>query len=356
MKKIIIAVPYLNGTGGTETVISNFYDAVVNESKDNRVNWKLISFGGSKEYKWMNNWRRTVYHFSDIRIIQLFCYIFVMPFLIRKNILLENPDYFIATNPIIWTLAFNICHKRKLDTKIIAWYHYSYIKKNVKRFYLKKADIFWAISTGIKKELLKLGVNEKKIFVVYNPINIKTTNTISRSKLRNRYIYIGRIDYDSQKNVSELFRALKELSFDWNLDLYGSVSDKDKKQLLNILSKNDRTFVNFHGFSNNVWKSISTADVLILTSKYEGLPMVLCEAASNGIPLISSDCKTGTGDIVNRNNGWLYHAGNYKQLATLLTEINDGAVEIPDVKHVKESVNKFNYKNYSKRIFETLEV
>ncbi|MFM9785588.1 glycosyltransferase [Streptomyces scabiei] len=44
----------------------------------------------------------------------------------------------------------------------------------------------------------------------------------------------------------------------------------------------------FKGFYTNVWSHIKEADALVLTSKYEGLGMVLIEAAARGISLISS--------------------------------------------------------------------
>ena len=48
MKKAIVAVPYLSGNGGTETVIKNFYDAITGDSQEQNLDWKLISFGGTR--------------------------------------------------------------------------------------------------------------------------------------------------------------------------------------------------------------------------------------------------------------------------------------------------------------------
>ncbi|MDY0991096.1 glycosyltransferase [Lactobacillus helveticus] len=93
-------------------------------------------------------------------------------------------------------------------TKIGACYHYSFKMKHVKEKYLKKADFFWAISSGIKDELLSLGVSPDKIYVIYNPVNVDNVILVKRSGKQNHFIYIGRIDYDGQKNVSELIKAL----------------------------------------------------------------------------------------------------------------------------------------------------
>lgn len=93
MKKAIVAVPYLSGNGGTETVIKNFYDAVVKNSQESNLNWKLISFGGTKYSNWMKKWPKKVYKFSNKRIIQLMCYILIMPFLIHKILKKEQPTF-----------------------------------------------------------------------------------------------------------------------------------------------------------------------------------------------------------------------------------------------------------------------
>ena len=154
MKKAIVAVPYLKGTGGTETVIKNFSEALDVKNTSNDISWKLISFGGSKNSDWLKGWNRKVYHFTGYRSVQLASYVGIMPFLVANILRKEKPDFFIATNPVIWSIAFKFKKYLSPTTKVIAWYHYSFEMKNVKLKYLQKADEFWAISTGIKKELI----------------------------------------------------------------------------------------------------------------------------------------------------------------------------------------------------------
>ena len=58
------------------------------------------------------------------------------------------------------------------------------------------------------------------------------------------------------------------------------------------------------------------SDVFILSSKYEGLPNVLQEAAYLNKYIISSDCKTGPREIINKYKfGELYKLGNVKRLS-----------------------------------------
>lgn len=354
MKKAIVAVPYLSGKGGTETVIKNFYDALTEYSDDQEWTWNLVSFGGTKYSSWMDKWPKKVYGFSDNRVIQLGCYASIMPILIRSILKKEHPEAFIATNPIIWTLAYKFKKKLSPKTEIIAWYHYSFKMKKVKRKYLKNVDRFWAISNGIREELISMGVSSDRIDLIYNPIPTKDTNLISRSGSQNHFIYIGRMDYDGQKNVSELIKAFNQLKGNWQCDLYGSIDTETKERLLKLANHNTSKNISFKGFYNDVWANIKEADVIILTSNFEGLPMVLMEAQIRGIASISSNCPTGTKDIVNDQNGWLYEMGKEVQLTSILNDLILFKKNLPSVEQVKKSVNKFNYSNYSIRILKSL--
>lgn len=177
MKKILIVIPYLTGKGGTETVISNFRESVIRNNYS-QYQWKLVSFGGSKYKNWMNKWNRKVYPFTNNKILQRLFYIIFLPLLIAYTIVHEKPDIFISTNPIIWTIAYyeKIFLSQKL--KICAWYHYSFFKKHVKKFFINKADFYWAISRGIDDELMSLNIPLNKIDLIYNPIDVVNSKRI----------------------------------------------------------------------------------------------------------------------------------------------------------------------------------
>ena len=350
MKKVVIAIPYLTGKGGTETVIKNFAEALDVKNTNDNISWKLVSFGGTKYPEWLSGWNKKVYNFTQSRCIQLVAYAILMPFLIAHILRKEKPDFFIATNPIIWSIAFAERNVFSKKTKIGAWYHYSFKMKHVKEKYLKKADFFWAISSGIKDELLSLGVSPDKIYVIYNPVNVDNVISVKRSGKQNHFIYIGRIDYDGQKNVSELIRALNDVKGEWHCDLYGSVDQETKDRLLRLANKHTQSQIEFKGFYKDVWSQIKEADVLILTSKFEGLPMTLIEAAARGISLISSNCPVGPDNIVTSQNGFLYKTGDINNLSAIITRIVGKEIVLPSSKNTSKSISKFGYKAFSDRI------
>lgn len=352
--KVLVMVPYLKGTGGTETVIKNLNTSYLQSSNREAYELKLISFGGTKEKHWLANWNKVIYSFSDIRLFQMMLYVLAMPWLCLKTILAEKPDVVICTNPFIWQIAYFFRELTHVNFKIYAWYHYSIMQKHLKHAALQRCDHFLAISHGIARQLMNLGVDEDKITVLTNPVvicsNVKLVRRSERDGNRNhktRFLYIGRIDFDGQKNVQELFNALAYVHGVWKLDLFGTCSKKDKEALMKIAKKNGfADNVVFRGYTSNVWERIHNADALILTSKFEGFPMILCEAISHGIFAVSSDCETGPSDIIQRENGLLYKPGDVPELAKILTDITLQKLCLPSEAAIVQTITKFNLENF----------
>lgn len=352
--KILVIVPFLKGFGGTETVVKNLNKAYQQSTNHDNYELKLISFGGTEKSDWLSGWDKVVYPFSNLRSVQIFMYVFAMPFLCLKTILVERPNAIICTNPIIWETIYFLRLLLRMNFKIYAWYHYSIEQKHISNRALHRCDHFLAISSGIAQQLERRGIRESKITVLTNPVIIsQRIDYIPRSKEQRdgskttHFLYIGRIDFDGQKNVQELFHALAHVKGPWRLDLFGSYIERDKKALMAIahrhgFSKN----INFQGFSSDVWHSVTMADVLVLTSKYEGFPMILCEAISHGIFVVSSDCETGPKDIVQENNGRLYTPGDVSQLAKILTSISLGRLPLPDHSIISDTMEKFSQEHF----------
>ena len=73
--------------------------------------------------------------------------------------------------------------------------------------------------------------------------------------------------------------------------------------------------VKFINFTQNPYPLIDQSDLLILSSKYEGLPNVLLEALALKKFVISSKCPTGPKEILlNGKGGLLFKVGDYAEL------------------------------------------
>lgn len=126
---------------------------------------------------------------------------------------------------------------------------------------------------------------------------------------RKRILFLGRVD-ETQKQLSHAIEIIESLKngnklHGWTLHIYGSGPDEKKLAEL-IKSKKCNNVITMHGFTNEIGKILSSADIMILTSKFEGLPMCLIEAAACGVALISYDCAPGIRDIIiDGQNGYV---------------------------------------------------
>ncbi len=79
--------------------------------------------------------------------------------------------------------------------------------------------------------------------------------------------------------------------------------------------------VRFLGFEPNVQRWMQAADGFVLSSRYEGLPMVLLEAGACGVPAVATDVPGTREAIVNGETGWLAPAGDADALAQAMAKL-----------------------------------
>ncbi len=85
--------------------------------------------------------------------------------------------------------------------------------------------------------------------------------------------------------------------------------------------------VHFFGFEPNVRRWMQAADGFVLSSRYEGLPMVLLEAGACGLPAVATDVAGTREMIVDGENGWLAQAGNPQALAGAMARLMQAPIE-----------------------------
>jgi len=219
---------------------------------------------------------------------------------------------------------------------------------------LKSADGYLAISTGIAEQIVATGISEDKVKTIFNPI-LKKSTSIPRTQANDkcRFIYVGRVMLDGQKNLRATFEALSKVHGDWQLDVIGNGYSREIKTLLTELGIKSR--VKFTGFKTDVWSDLTAVDGLLLSSKYEGLPMVLNEAISVGIPVLAFDCPTGPADIVNSQNGILVPTDNPAAYVTELQKFIDRHYDFNQLTEIKDSIKKFYSENYFLTFMKSIE-
>lgn len=139
-----------------------------------------------------------------------------------------------------------------------------------------------------------------------------------------RVIAVGRLDY--QKGFDRLIDVWKTVSDSgvaagWRLDIFGQGEWKERLQdMIEGYGLADSVSVNPP--VKDIGKEYARSSVLVMTSHYEGLPMVMLEAMSAGIPVVSFDCKCGPKDLIrDGENGFLIKDGDITAMADALAGI-----------------------------------
>ena len=79
------------------------------------------------------------------------------------------------------------------------------------------------------------------------------------------------------------------------------------------------------GFKENPFSYLSRSDVFVLSSISEGFSNVLVEAMACGCPVVSTDCPTGPGEILDRGKyGYLVPVGDPTAMAEAVLEVLNG--------------------------------
>ena len=134
-------------------------------------------------------------------------------------------------------------------------------------------------------------------------------------------IAVGRLT--DQKNFTHLLNAwelIQKKIPEWQLHIYGEGAEK--QQLQNYINTHKLINVTLKGETSSINDVYSNAAFFVMSSKYEGLPMVLIEAQSFGLPIVSYNCPFGPSDIISDDkNGYLVEDQNPNKLGDAILKL-----------------------------------
>ncbi|OIJ11268.1 hypothetical protein BKP37_16635 [Anaerobacillus alkalilacustris] len=240
---------------------------------------------------------------------------------ITKEIIKFKPDYVFSTLGYLNFLLILLIKVLQIKTKIIVRESstpskyinqlpiikkklYSYLYKSL----YPKADMIIAQCNSMQEDLVNnFNIDKNKVATIYNPIDIesikfkmKQKNTFNINNVN--IVAVGRLVY--AKGYDILLHSISLLSEKYpNLQLHilgdGPLKE-DLIQLTNDLNLNKH--VNFLGFTENPYPYIRSADLYVLSSRWEGFPNTLLEALACGTNVVATNCKSGPKEIIGDNN------------------------------------------------------
>lgn len=202
--------------------------------------------------------------------------------------------------------------RRGLQRRLLNW---------TTRFLYPIADARIHCSSIAADDLAMLsGISRKRIEVIYNPI-APPERIVSNSEVEGlwrgpgpRIIAVGSLT--SQKNHALLLRSFAKLQ-----NRNSSLMILGEGQLRSLLEQLSSEFgiadrVIMPGFALDPWPHLASADLFVLSSDYEGFPLVLAEAMHVGLKVVSTDCISGPAEMLDDGRfGRLVPCGHAKALA-----------------------------------------
>ncbi len=144
--------------------------------------------------------------------------------------------------------------------------------------------------TGLKKS--------KKLIVQTNPVTIDVGDfSLNFEKKDKEIIFVGRLENVAKRvyRVIETWKQIEPSCFDWKLTIVGDGPEKENIQ--NLANKYKLHNVFFEGFQPPK-EYYKRASILMLTSDFEGFPLVLAEAMSFGVIPVVYDSFSSVRDII----------------------------------------------------------
>ncbi len=212
----------------------------------------------------------------------------------------------------------------------IAWVHidllcHQILSRKVERTVYKKMDNIVCVSKGAQNALLKLYPEVKSYSqVVYNPVDIEGIMRKSHEPITSdeqiKVIAIGRL-CNAQKGFDILLAAHKiniEAGVKYHLTILGEGDDRARlESFININNIGDST--KLLGFKENPY--LADGDLFVMSSHYEGYPVVLVEAMALGKAIVSTNC-TGPNEALDGGKyGVLVPVGDENALALAIRKM-----------------------------------
>ena len=155
-----------------------------------------------------------------------------------------------------------------------------------------------------------------KVVIIPNPVTFFPKEVIPHDGSGRRIIAVGRLH--EQKGFDRLidaFAIVANTCLEWHLDIYGQ-GDDEKLLLDRIRNKKLEGRVRILPPSNQIYDEYQKSEFYVLSSRYEGYPLVLNEAMSCGIPCVAFRCQYGPEDAIEHQvNGLLVENDNINELA-----------------------------------------
>ncbi|KXV32316.1 lipopolysaccharide biosynthesis protein [Gluconobacter thailandicus] len=221
---------------------------------------------------------------------------------------------------------YGVAAARLAGCRCIVWEHFNFniTLERRKRVWGRQIAARWAddvvVLTARDRALWQAG-REVRASLTVIPNMAPPVWQMPYDETSRTVLTVGRLT--TQKGHDLLLEAWQKVESDargtgWSLLIHGDGPERDLlHQAINGLSR-----VTLAPATHQIEAEYRRAGLYVCSSRYEGLPMVLLEASSAGLPIVSFACETGPAEIVEDGvSGVLVQAGDIQELAEALLSL-----------------------------------
>lgn len=189
------------------------------------------------------------------------------------------------------------------------------------------SDILYPFARGITvltlRDYNKWKNKYKHVYYVPNPCDIKPSHIgLSRKKI---VLGVGRVNQWKIKGFDNLIKAWDQIGDrfpEWKCQIAGDYSEASLLAIRKAVGDRAYNRVEFIGFRSDINDYMESCEVFCLSSRIEGMPMVLLEALRLGCACVAFDCITGPAEMIdNGKTGLLVKDQDTNELAIKLEKI-----------------------------------
>lgn len=253
---------------------------------------------------------------------------------ISANVFLSLAGKGIPTKVVLCDHTNSITDNRELSQKVQRYVGAKFADK-----------IITLTQEDLRNYIKKYSINENKIDYIYNWKEDVLSNVTYNNK-STKIVTVGR--FDRQKGYDYLVQVARKVlneKSDWTWEIYGSGNQDEVDKIRELIRENnlqDKLFIK--GLEKNQELIYGDKGIYVMTSRYEGLPLVLLEAQQYNLPIVSFRCPTGPSEIVEDGvNGFLVDCYDTDKMSVKLLELmEDERLRNSFSLHAKDNMDKFD--------------
>ena len=221
----------------------------------------------------------------------------------------------------------------------------SHIDKKINRVLYNYFNVIpVSLSSDIQKSVYSLyGLHYSP--VIYNGIDLRRCQEKDSYCLHDpiKIIHVGRFeDVKNHALIVQVAKRLRSRSICFELIGEGSLLDVIKGEVASMGLEDKFCFA---GTTENVFPRLTSSDVFVLPSKFEGMPMTIIEAMGTGLPIIASNVGGVNEMIVNNESGVLIQPTSDDLYEAILRVLNDDSFREKIGRKAFDNSKKFSVEN-----------